>query len=270
MNPRLLGLTLPALLLGGCAVGGTAQGVASEARFAVAEPGLLALEFDDVVAEVGTVLSRAENRGSARVRITVTTDNGGRVRLGSGAPGGAAEMPVHTGAASAPAAALVVTPMGDEDVLQPGDGDFSFGARFNLDTESEGSGNDDGNNLLQRGLFSGDAQYKVQLDGGVPSCRIAGTGGEALVKLEEPVPTEHWFLVECSRRGDVVSLRVEDLEAGEEVSTASVSRRTGVVEFSHDEALTIGAKVGSDGTIPEKSTDQFNGTIDGVFYRDLS
>jgi hypothetical protein len=60
---------------------------------------------------------------------------------------------------------------------QPGSRDFEFGAGFSLDTKSTGDHADNGDNLIQRGLFGDKAQYKIQVDKGKVSCRIKGSGG---------------------------------------------------------------------------------------------
>jgi hypothetical protein len=63
---------------------------------------------------------------------------------------------------------------GATDVLEARLGDFRFGAAFRLDAVSQGSRADNGDNLVQRGLSGDPAQYKLQLDGRVPACRVQG------------------------------------------------------------------------------------------------
>lgn len=266
---RRVGVLLAVVALAGCEVADQPAAPLPSARaVTAAEPGPLDMDFDDVVAEYGTIIARVGNGGTAPMRTSVATSNGGRVRLARGEPGAAARFPDFTGADDAPAAALLVRPSGAKDALEPRRRDFAFGARFWLDPEHGGAGNDDGNNLMQRGLFEDDSQYKIQVDRGVPSCRIVGDDGEAMVELEEPVATEQWLGIECHRRGDQVDLILTDV-AGTTLDAAAVEQATGSVTFESGTVLAVGAKVGAGGTIPVRSTDQFNGAIDGVFYRRL-
>lgn len=259
---------LVALLLAGCAADGASPVAVEVTETAPAETGdALDLQFDDVVADFGSLVSEVDNHGTAQLDVSVTTANGGRIRLGRDVDGGGAAVLPAFDETNASAAALVAVPTDDTDVLEPVRRPFVFGASFAIDRATEGSDADNGNNLMQRGLYADDAQYKIQLDGGVPSCRIAGSKGEVVVKLDEAVEPEHWFTLECSRSGPEVSLRLVDLERGKEVGVAAATKDVGRLLFDAGTPLAIGAKVAPDGTIPEESTDQFNGTVDGAFYR---
>lgn len=253
------------VVLGGCTLAdrpASPRG-AGQTLTAVAS-GPVAVDFEGIVAEYGTVIAEVGNSGTAPLQTSIVTRNGGRVRLAPGEPGAAARFPGFIGADDAPAAALVLRPAGGRDVLEPGKRDFAFGARFRLDDEHGGAGNP----LMQRGRFDDEAQYQIQIDRGVPRCRILGSDGEAVVELDEPVATEQWVGIECRRRGDRVDLILTDPE-GASLGAATVEQRTGAVRFDHDTGLSVGAEVGDGGTLPA-STDQFHGLIDGVFCRRLS
>lgn len=164
---------------------------------------------------VTTAVSTA-NRGS----LTATADPDGR--------GAAARFPRWDG--TAPAARAVVTVMrrGAGDPLSPGARAFRFGAAFKLDAVSEGGRLDDGNNLVQRGLFGDPGQYKLQVDDGRVSCRIRGAAGAVVVRSRVVVTPIEWYSSTCSRVGGQVTLAVVG-PAGRTTRT-SVSARTGSVD----------------------------------------
>ncbi|WP_110206233.1 hypothetical protein [Nocardioides daejeonensis] len=225
----------------------------------------IVLDFDHVTAEFGSVLPDVRNAGSARVRTEVTTANGGRVRLAPGAgDGGALRLPAYGGSPEAPSAALLV--WDTADALSPGERDFSFGATFQLDEVSEGDPSDNGDNLMQRGLFADTAQLKLQLDHGVPSCRVAGSDGAVVVAWPGPIERGRWLAVRCTRVGGLLTLAVTDPVSGSPEGEERQERGDiGTVEFASDVPFAIGAKVLAGGALPTSATDQFNGVIDDVF-----
>lgn len=227
----------------------------------------LLLDFEDG-AGPGQPVRDVTNRGTAPVTISPRTPEGaadetGLVGAESADGGRAVRFPRFTGAATAAAAALVVVP-GSPDGLDPGDRDFTVGASFSLDPQSSGSAADDGDNLLQRGTFASTGQVKVQIDDGVPSCRIAGSAGALLVRADSRVEPGRWHTVTCSRRGDEVRL---DLTRRGEPGTRTwrASGPTGTLALA-GLPLSVGAKVTPAG-VPVASADQFNGVVDDVFWR---
>ncbi len=231
-------------------------------------PPALLLDFETGL-ETGTMLddvSLLTNSGRAvGVGVGVRTNGAARLEVvpGRGGEGHAIRFPEYTGDADAPAAVLVATDDG-QGALDPGAGDFTFGASFRLDEDSEGSANDDGNNLLQRGTFESRGQLKIQIDGGVPSCRIQGRAGEVFVEAEDPVETDTWYTVTCARTAGGVTLEVEpDAGSGPGGGTWSADGETGEIVVT-GLPLAIGGKAGRDGT-PVASADQFNGLVDDVF-----
>lgn len=202
-----------------------------------------------------------------RHRVEMVTHNGGTVTWARGKNGMHwMKFPGYI-PTDPPSAALTVWPVaGATDALNPGSQDFSFGARFRIDSPSWGSPTDNGDNLMQRGLFVGKAQYKLQIDKDYPSCRIAGTKGSVLVKGRRIHP-DQTYAVRCTRTGDRVTLVVTRFADG---VTAAVHKYSGegpigALDIPSAIPLSIGAKVLKDGEIAASSTDQFNGSIGAVF-----
>lgn len=227
-------------------------------------PQALFLDFEELTAEYDSVVPSVQNLGSASVRTAITTFSGGRVRLAQSPSGVGVRFP-QWGDGSSAAAALVV--WDQEGALSPGGDDFRFGAQVMLDRESEGSSDDNGDNVMQRGLFTDPVQVKIQLDHGVPSCRVAGDGGELLVKADTAVERGRWYSVDCEKDEKGLRLRVRPVEKGDgEDQVVSVRGKTGLVQFPASVPLSVGAKVGPDGALMPSTTDQFNGAVDDVFF----
>lgn len=225
--------------------------------------GSLVLDFESGPA-AGRSASGFSNEGTAPVSVVVAATGSAQVVSVSGPDGGrAARFPSYTGESTAPAAVLVATSE-DEDALSPGGDDFEFGASFTLDRKSSGSDADNGDNLVQRGTFSDPGQFKIQLDKGVPSCRIAGDAGAVFVKADEAIERGAWYSVACARSGSKVRLTVK--EYGDDAAeTWRVSGSTGDIELS-SQPLSVGGKVSGEG-VPVASADQFSGAVDDVFLR---
>src|SRR4051812_42672459 len=122
------------------------------------------------------------NSGNTVLSISVVTDDGGllldgRPRINPKVDR-AVRTPQYTSDPSGPHAVIQVLDRRGTDDLDPGAGPFRFGADFNLDAVSEDSGpggRDNGDNLIQRGLFNQQAQYKIQLDHDTALCRVKGS-----------------------------------------------------------------------------------------------
>ncbi|GAA1510063.1 hypothetical protein [Nocardioides humi] len=224
----------------------------------------LGLGFAGVVVP-GDVVPGAANEGTATVSIVVATAGGGRLTWAPGRDGGTAiRTPAYAPDGPVPAAALVVWPDPSvPDPLDPGTGDFEVSVDFRADPATAGRPGDDGDNLVQRGRFGEPAQLKIQVDHGLPSCRLAGTLGEALVKADGPVEPDRWYRLTCLRSGPSVRLRLEDLDAAGAPREWVVDSDPGAITFAHI-PLSIGAKVTAGGRIATDSVDQFHGTIDRV------
>lgn len=242
------------LVIGGAAVAAVAvAGIALLAR-GDTEPAEAALSFDFEADDVGAL-------GSDGLDVAAVTRDGGILTLESGPDGRALRFPTYEGT-DARRAVLTVR-ADDEEQLEPGTADFTFGADLWLDAVSEGTEFDNGNNVLQRGLFSDGAQFKLQVDRGTASCRVAGEAGEVVVTASEPLRLEQWYRVECSRTGEQVRLLLTALEGDENAVETVVEGPTGAVLFDAATPLTLGAKTDAAGVVPA-SSDQFNGAMDNV------
>lgn len=239
-------------ILAACAAGATCLVFATPASAGGRE---LNLTFDD------SRLTR--NSGSAPVTVEEVTANGGQVNAVSDPSGGRAiRLPGHESTGYAPRAVLTVTQQ--DNALSPGTASFRFGADFTLDAESQGSASDNGNNLLQRGLWDAPMQYKVQVDGGRPSCRVKGSRGAVDVVSPRRVEPGTWYRVMCGRSATTVTLTVVRL-ADDATWTYSDSGPIGSLRAPAAQPLSIGGKVDASGRIVAAS-DQFNGRVDNAFY----
>lgn len=229
---------------------------------------VLDLDFEQSYVAPGAVVASAENRTSVPVRTAIATSAGGRIVRAEGADSSSALRFPPYAVRTTPAAVLLLWVRDGADLLSPGDRSFSFGADFRLDAVSAGSPADNGDNLVQRGLSTDSTQYKIQIDRGVPSCRIAGAAGEGILKTEVAVRRDTWYRVTCRRHGSVLTLVLERLGgAGPNARTrATATLPTGSVSMAAVVPLAVGGKVDADGTVPASSTDQFNGVVDNVRF----
>jgi hypothetical protein len=226
--------------------------------------GSLVLDFE-TGPSLGQTVETVTNEGSDPVDVVVATSGVAQVESVEGPDGSrAVRFPAYTGAAVAPAAALVAT-ADDTGALSPLDRDFTFGASFELDEESSGSEADDGDNLVQRGSFGDPGQFKIQLDHGVPSCRIVGDTGEVFVEAGEAVRPGVWYSVSCERDSSEVGLTLTPYDDQDERETWRATGSTGTISFEA-QPLSVGGKVTPQG-VPVASADQFNGAVDDVFLR---
>jgi hypothetical protein len=186
------------------------------------------------------------------------------------AGGIAAQFPDPGAAARGDLAALALTPVGDTDTLTPGGHDFAFGRDMQLpETGDQGEGTDDGDNLMQRGLFGSSGQFKLQVDGGRPSCRVAGDEGEALVKATGVLEAGQWYRLRCERVGDRVDLFVGTLDASGSVTWEGWSKagKTGDIGPGTTPAtMSVAAKLNPEGELVLDSPDQFSGLLDRVLF----
>ena len=226
----------------------------------------LFLDFDDSVGVEGSVIPRVENSGTTPVDIEIVTQSGGRVRREDGPTDDAGRFPTLD---RSEAAAVVVRSTGTNDALSPGTRTFRLGADFRLDEESDGLPTDNGDNLVQRGLFDGPAQYKLQLDKGYAACRVAGSTGAVLVRAPMPVESGQWYRMTCMRQGDTLKLNLLKAEDGawRSLGPWTASGRIGLVRLSKSTPLSVGAKVLAGGEIVRSGPDQFNGAVDNVQFK---
>lgn len=219
----------------------------------------------DGVGLPGDVVPVTANEGSADVMVEVVTAAGGDLVRARGSAGWALRTPAFQPTGAVPAAAVLVLPEpGVADALDPGEADFVIAAEFTVDPPDPGRPEDDGANLVQRGRYGTGAQIKIDVDGGVPACRVSGDAGEVLLKADLVVEPDHWYAVACARTGQRIELTLADLQdpAAEPVSWES-SAPVGAIRLAGT-YVSIGAKVTGEGGIDRTSVDQFNGVIDRV------
>ena len=266
----------PALGTAGCgteppAADAPAVGTPASAALGTA---VLSFDFDDLGA-----LEDATGLGSGRVplrndtaqpvTVRISTVAGGSLRAVPGRDGGyAARFPTYN--PGDPRRAVMTVTTTSQDPFNPGVADFSFGADFNVDDTAEQDADqekvkdaDNGNNLLQRGLFSDTGQYKLQVDHGRVSCRIAGSEGEVVVRAPQPIEPETWYRVSCLRVGDRVTLQLHDFER--DLERTSEEGSTGSVHLPPTTPVVLGGKASTSGAAVATDSDQFNGAIDNVF-----
>jgi hypothetical protein len=138
--------------------------------------------------------------------------------------------------------------------LNPGTADFTVSALVRLDRSQVTSGA----NVVQKGNYDNPVgQWKLQLDRGVPSCRIAGTrNGQLvglLVKWPRSIAGAGWEKVTCARTGDAFSISVG--------TAAPVTVHGAAMDITNLYPVTIGAK--STGL----HNDQFRGSVDEVTFQ---
>jgi hypothetical protein len=216
----------------------------------------------DLTFDSARTLSRQS--GDAALTIRTLTHDGGAVRSVTGYDGsGAARFPAFA-RSNPPMAILTVVDQTGADDLEPAKQEFRFGADFSLDATSQTSSVDNGNNLIQRGLFNGTSQYKIELDSDRPKCRVMGGAGAVLVKATSDVSPGTWYRASCFRDGSRVTLTVKRLSDGKKW-TYEKSGAIGSLTYKSSIPLTVGGKAKSPSRIFTKASDQFNGKVDNAF-----
>lgn len=226
-----------------------------------AQPNRLELTFDELetpgLAPGPLALTDSEGRTVEGELLAVDV---GSIPLRPGVAGGLALMlPGDQGQADA-VAALKIMPS-DPDLFSPGEDSFTLGADI-----AWAGGGDGGANIVQRGLFSDIGQYKLQMDGGVPSCRVAGAEGEVLVKAERSLSPRSWHRLRCQRARDEVTLTVQPWDGDRlgDPETFTKKGPIGAVDFPTTTPFSVGAKLSASGSLVPKRPDQFHGLIDSV------
>jgi hypothetical protein len=215
------------------------------------------------------------NSGVAALDISVVSDDGGV--LVDGDPrvrplhDRSIRYPMHSSGVNAPHAIVQVVDRRGRDDLDPGSRPFRFGADFVLDRVSEDSGpggRDNGDNLVQRGLFDQRAQYKVQLDHRVASCRVSGSlGAVAVSSSVRAVHPGSWYRVRCVRAGSRLTIVLTTWGSGGRTKTRdSKTGQIGSVSPRRIVPMSIGGKLARRGVV-DRASDQFNGRIDNVIVR---
>ncbi len=213
----------------------------------------------------GAVLNTLDETAGAPVSVDVRRLNGGVLRAGSfRGTTRTMDFPAFSTSSAEPRAIVRVTPeSGSSDVLAPGWRDFEFGADFRKDSISSGTTVDNGDNLIQRGLWRDTAQYKIEVDNARPACRIKGSAGAVVVRASISVSSSLWYQVRCARVGDTVRLTVVEYRTDGTTRTLRYERSGALGNLVWPNAktpLSVGGKLSADGAI-KYSSDQFNGLV---------
>jgi hypothetical protein len=209
------------------------------------------------------------NAGKSALDVGEVRSGGGSVAeaVGSNGVGTAARFPAYDASSPALAMLTVVDNQGADD-LAPGAAAFRFGADFTLNPTSAGSSADNGNNLVQRGLFNSSMQYKLDLDKEHPGCRVKGDRGAVQVRAPWKVKSNTWYRLICERDGSSVSLTVQRL-SDDRTWRYTGSGKIGELRADRRMRLSIGGKVNAAGKIMSGDSDQFNGRVDNVYLNIL-
>lgn len=202
--------------------------------------------------------------GGAVLDIAEVTDNGGDIGSASSWDGSAAaEFPAYQ-VDTAPEAAVTAVDRAGVDDLDPGSAAFRISADFSLGSPSWGSSTDNGNNLVQRGLFHAKTQYKLQVDYAHPGCRVKGRSGAVAVRSTRTVTPGIWYRATCTRSGTTVALTVTRLDNGTTWTYRAAGATGSMTPSSRSIPLAVGAKVSATGDLVTDDADQFNGAVDNV------
>ena len=250
---------------------------------ALAAVEVVRLNFD--VGTVGQPVPAIPNLGvEPDIAVSVVTSNGAVVvATGRTGNGRAIDTPTHDGASNGARGVIKVvdSDVSDGDALSPGLATFTFGADFKLDAINASTSYDNGNNLIQRGLYGSGDQYKLQVDntteGPKASCalqqKISAT--ETLnATVTSSVIIDHalWYRVRCTRQGTTLKIVVTPYNADGTPQTAVPNSKPNIpaIDLTWPTTapivpMSIGGKLNANGTI-SGSSDQFNGLIDNAVF----
>jgi PKD repeat protein len=213
----------------------------------------------------GTIVTGADQfavGGDTTVRISVARLSGGNATVVAGPDSAlprAVQFPPYVGSGTYPRAVVALTPL-TGSALSPGSADFEYGAVFRLNATSSGRSIDNGNNLLQRGLYGDPSQFKLQIDHGYPSCLVRGSAGQASIASSTRITPDRWYRVTCSRVGSRVTVEVAPHGSAATPVSNVRTGSTGTLGFGSSLPASIGGKLTPAGAVVS-STDQFNGAV---------
>lgn len=142
--------------------------------------------------------------------------------------------------------------------------DLVFGADVELTGHGEGP-EDDGDNVVQRGLYADENQFKLQVDRGVPSCTVRTPRMRAFTALADGLGTG-WHRLSCHYDGVTLELRATRFDGSTpDDRTASTRAPAGALSFATSTAISVGGKVTATGALVESQPDQLNGALDNVY-----
>ncbi|GIG66814.1 hypothetical protein [Phytomonospora endophytica] len=136
--------------------------------------------------------------------------------------------------------------------LNPESRDFVIAAMIDLTSTERGTGS----NLVQKGHFdTSGGQWKLQVDDGVPSCRIAGSrdGRKVSAMVSGPsIAGLGWVSLRCERSGSSLTISVDGGDPVKAGGNASMN-------IANDAEVTIGGRVTG-----AADNDQLHGDLDRV------
>ncbi len=209
------------------------------------------------------------NSGNRHLRVTRVSSRDGEVAGTRFAPDGHGLRFPRYDPQGQDFAILRVRSRGPDDLLSPDRRDFAFGADVAMDDRTSGTAADNGDNLVQRGLYESSSQYKIQVEDGQLSCRVAGLLGEVSVTAAGRLEPDEWYRIRCSKQDNSVTLDIARLTESEPprwLQSRTVAGRIGPVLMARSMPLSVGGKLSSTGELLVSSTDQFNGRVDRVYY----
>ncbi len=218
----------------------------------------------------GRTAGRPQQSGTADVDVEVSSLDGGEVRSSKGRDSsGAWRFPAFESSGIYPRAVIVARPVEGTDSLSPGVGRFAYGADIILDAGSTGRAEDNGNNVVQRGLSGDPSLYKLEVDADMrPRCTVEGQAGVLAVYALQPIEAGRWYRIRCDLGPNVLQIVVSEYLPSGAVTTTGREERgdAGAVVYSDSEVpIAVGGKVSHDGSVNKSSTDQFNGEIDNAY-----
>ena len=207
--------------------------------------------------------------GTTPAKVAVARLSGGNATVVKGPDSSlprAVKFPAYVASGSYPRAVVRLSSLSG-GAVSPGSADFEYGAVFRLNATSSGRSIDNGNNLLQRGLYANPAQFKLQVDKGYPSCLVRGSSGQAYVASGTKVAPDTWYRATCSRVGSRVTVQVARYAGSATVASKSTNKAAGNVAFKSSVVASLGGKLTSSGAVASSSTDQFNGAVASAWVR---
>lgn len=219
----------------------------------------------------GSTVTTVNQIGSTAVTVDVARLSGGTVKAGPRRNGSRAfDFPSFTRNSTVPRAVVRARPSGTGDPLAPRWRNFEFGADFRKDARSSGWSLDNGDNLIQRGLWNDTAQYKLEVDNGRPGCRIKGSHGAVGVRAPITVRSDRWYNARCARTGSEVKITVTEFGSDGPVRTVTARRNGAIGKLAWARTqtpLAVGGKLAANGAVNRSATDQFNGLVNDPFLR---
>jgi hypothetical protein len=161
------------------------------------------------------------------------------------------------------------------DPMNPGTGNFTWKADFSLDDQL-GSQSTDGDNIVQRGLYSDTGyMWKMSADGHKFVCAVKPPGTVDEIKtpaitIPNKTSNRSWYRGYCNR--SAAGVLSATLNAYDKAQRAWVSVKTATmtgagVDFTKmpkSTAVSIGGKLNTSWTGINTDPDQFNGVVDNV------